>query len=80
MISNEAVLSAPWYRSLSGPQWKTLIAANLGWIFDSFEFFALFLTVGFALHRLLDSFSTQLSPAMRAISLPRPCSVGLPAG
>ena len=54
MTSNEAVLSAPWYRALSGPQWKTLLAANLGWTLDSFEFFALFLTVGFALHQLLD--------------------------
>lgn len=53
MSSNEATLSSPWYRSLSGPQWKTLIAANLGWTLDSFEFFALFLTVGFALHQLL---------------------------
>ena len=54
MTSNEAVLSPPWYRALSGSQWKTLIAANLGWTLDSFEFFALFLTVGFALHQLLD--------------------------
>lgn len=54
MASNEAILSLPWYRSLSGPQWKTLVAANLGWTLDSFEFFALFVTVGFALHQLLD--------------------------
>jgi len=53
MSTNEATFSLPWYRSLSGPQWKTLVAANLGWTLDSFEFFALFLTVGFALHQLL---------------------------
>ena len=54
MVSKQAaVLSAPWYRSLSGPQWKTLLAANLGWTLDSFEFFALFVTVGFALHQLV---------------------------
>jgi MFS family permease len=53
MTSNDAILSLPWYRSVSGAQWKTLVAANLGWTFDSFEFFALFLTVGFALHQLL---------------------------
>lgn len=46
-------LSQPWYRSLSRPQWKTLLAANLSWTLDSFEFFALFLTVGFALHQLV---------------------------
>jgi MFS family permease len=54
-MTNEAVLSLPWYRSLTGSQWKTLVAANLGWTLDSFEFFALFLTVGFALHQLLDA-------------------------
>jgi MFS family permease len=55
MSANEAVLPVVWYRSLNAPQWKTLVAANLGWTFDGFEFFALFLTVGFALHQLLDA-------------------------
>ena len=32
-----------------------LLASNLGWLFDGFEIFALFLTVGFALHQLLDA-------------------------
>jgi MFS family permease len=54
MSKHEATLSVAWYRSLNAMQWKTLIAANLGWTFDGFEFFALFLTVGFALHQLLD--------------------------
>jgi MFS family permease len=53
MAQQAAVVSSPWYRSLSGPQWKTLLAANLGWTLDSFEFFALFVTVGFALHQLV---------------------------
>jgi MFS family permease len=53
MASTDSVLSLPWYRSLSGVQWKTLIAANLSWTLDSFEFFALFVTVGFALHQLV---------------------------
>jgi len=51
MTSTDSVLPLPWYRSLSGVQWKTLIAANLSWTLDSFEFFALFVTVGFALHQ-----------------------------
>ncbi|HYU13314.1 MAG TPA: MFS transporter, partial [Stellaceae bacterium] len=54
MSSNEAALPLPWYRSLSRAQWKVLIASNLGWTFDGFEIFALFLTVGFALRQLLD--------------------------
>jgi MFS family permease len=46
--------SAPWYRSLNRGQWKALFASNLGWTFDGFEVFALILTIGAALHQLLD--------------------------
>ena len=53
MVDTQFVPSLPWYRSLSGPQWKTLAAANLSWTLDSFEFYALFVTVGFALHQLV---------------------------
>src|SRR5258705_9124486 len=55
MSTQEAVLHQPWYRSLNRDQWKVLIASNLGWTFDGFEIFALFLTVGFALRQLLDA-------------------------
>src|SRR6266851_3857403 len=44
-----------WYRTLSRAQWRVLIASNLGWLFDGFEIYALFLTVFFALHQLLDA-------------------------
>src|SRR5262249_16646624 len=44
-----------WYHSLDWTQWKALIASNLGWTFDGFEVFALILTVGAALHELLDA-------------------------
>src|SRR5580700_6983375 len=55
--------SSPWYRSLNQGQWKALIASNLGWTFDGFEVFALILTVGVALHQLLDPSQYQLIPA-----------------
>ena len=55
MDRNAAGISSPWYRSLSRQQWGVLIASNFGWLFDGFEIFALFLTVGFALHQLLDA-------------------------
>jgi MFS family permease len=45
---------APWYRSLSKSQWSTLIAANLGWMFDGYETYAVLLSVGAALRQLLD--------------------------
>lgn len=44
----------PWYRSLNANQWKTMLASNLGWMFDGYETYALILTVGVALHQLLD--------------------------
>src|SRR5438094_9266349 len=54
MSTQESALSLPWYRSLNREQWRVLIASNLGWTFDGFEIFALFVTVGFALRQLLD--------------------------
>ena len=54
MSPTGTVESAPWYRSLTRAQWKALIASNLGWTFDGFEVFALILTIGAALHQLLD--------------------------
>ncbi|HTZ01612.1 MAG TPA: MFS transporter [Xanthobacteraceae bacterium] len=47
-IENQA-----WYQNLSPVQWKTVLASNLGWVFDGFEAYALILTVGAALHQLL---------------------------
>ena len=44
----------PWYRSLNANQWKTMIASNIGWMFDGYETFALILVVGVALHQLLE--------------------------
>jgi MFS family permease len=52
-VSNTTAGDAPWYKSLTGSQWKTLIAANLGWLFDGYETYALILTVGPAMHSLL---------------------------
>ncbi len=55
--------SAPWYRSLDSAQWKALVASNLGWTFDGFEVFALILTVGAALHQLLQASQYKFIPA-----------------
>jgi MFS family permease len=46
--------SQPWYRSLNRSQWNTLIASNLGWLFDGYETYALIIAVGVALRQLLD--------------------------
>jgi MFS family permease len=44
----------PWYKALTPKQWYTLLAANLGWLFDGYETYALLLTVGPAMHSLLE--------------------------
>ncbi len=44
----------PWYKSLTRRQWNTLLASNLGWLFDGYETFALVLVIGLALRQLLD--------------------------
>ncbi len=54
MHQEAIVASVPWYRTLNREQWRVLAASNLAWLFDGFEIYALFLTVGFALHQLLE--------------------------
>ncbi|HEY7661859.1 MAG TPA: MFS transporter [Xanthobacteraceae bacterium] len=63
MSQSAGLGSSPWYRTLSRAQWRALIASNLGWTFDGFEVFALILTVGVALHQLLDPSQYPLIPA-----------------
>src|ERR1700744_4397605 len=48
-----SVAETPWYKALTAKQWYTLLAANLGWLFDGYETYALLLTVGPAMHSLL---------------------------
>jgi len=55
MSDTAVAVSLPWYRTLTREQWRVLYASNLAWLFDGFEIYALFLTVGFALHQLLDA-------------------------
>jgi MFS family permease len=55
--------STPWYRSLDRSQWNTLLASNLGWLFDGYEVYAVILTLGVALHQLLDP---SLLPQLRS--------------
>ncbi|HEY2532633.1 MAG TPA: MFS transporter [Xanthobacteraceae bacterium] len=53
----------PWYRTLTLSQWRTLLATNLGWLFDGYEAYALFLTVGPAMHSLLAASQYSQIPA-----------------
>ena len=62
----DAALVQPWYRTLTRTQWNTLLASNLGWVFDGFEAYALILTVGVALRQLLDPSQYAQIPAYAA--------------
>src|SRR5215469_12505692 len=53
-VSSNGASALPWYKSLTASQWRMLLAANLGWLFDGYETYALILTVGPAMHSLLD--------------------------
>jgi MFS family permease len=53
----------PWYRALDRHHWNVLLAANLGWLFDGFELYALILTVGPAMRALLDPSQYPQVPA-----------------
>src|SRR6266446_5364722 len=52
-MTDTVATAQPWYRALDRRQWNILLAANLGWLFDGFELYALFLTVGPAMRALL---------------------------
>ncbi len=62
-MTDIAAGTLPWYRSLTKSQWRTLVAANLGWLFDGYETYALILTVGPAMHSLLDKSQYSEIPA-----------------
>ncbi|HMA71009.1 MAG TPA: MFS transporter [Xanthobacteraceae bacterium] len=57
----------PWYRLLNHSQWNTLIASNLGWMFDGYETFALVMAVGVALRQLLEPSQYGQIPAYAGI-------------
>ena len=62
-MTDTVATSQPWYRGLSRHQWNILLAANLGWLFDGFELYALFLTVGPAMRSLLEPSQYPQIPA-----------------
>src|SRR5215471_11225593 len=63
-MTDIAAATQPWYRTLGPAQWKTLVAANLGWVFDGYETYALIILVGVALRQLLDPASYSQIPAL----------------
>ena len=66
-MQNAVITPRPWYHALSPQQWNALLASNLGWLFDGYETYALILTVGVALHQLLDPSQYPGLPAYAGI-------------
>jgi MFS family permease len=60
---------SPWYRSLDRRQWRTLLAANLGWLFDGYEAYALILTANVAFRDLLPPDSGQAIPFYSGLAI-----------
>src|SRR3977135_1585413 len=61
-MSQASITETPWWRSLDRAQWNTLLASNLGWLFDGYETCALIISVGVALRELLDPSSYAQIP------------------
>ena len=59
----------PWYRSLNRQQWNTLLAANLGWLFDGYETYSLILTMGVAYRQLLPVESHPAIPFYAGVTI-----------
>ena len=53
-VLKPAIASTPWYSEVTRNQWRVLTASFLGWIFDGYEAYALFLVAAPALRQLLD--------------------------
>ena len=62
-MSHAVTDTMPWYRSLDAKQWNTLLASNLGWLFDGYETYALIISVGIALRQLLEPSQYPQIPA-----------------
>lgn len=51
-VHDTAVVRSSWRHGVTRAQWRSLGAANLGWLFDGFETYALILVAGTVLRRL----------------------------
>jgi MFS family permease len=69
--TTEAVLNLrlPWHAGLQPMHWRVLIASFLGWIFDGFESFALFLVLPTMLKALLTPGQLAAAPIWAGITI-----------
>jgi MFS family permease len=60
---------APWYAELDAGHWRVLIASFLGWIFDGYESYALFIVLPMALQSTLTPAELQNSAVWAGIAI-----------
>ncbi|MCL6593094.1 MAG: MFS transporter [Alicyclobacillus sp.] len=62
-------VAVPWYRTVTRQQWYALVAANLGWLFDGYETYAMILTVSVALKQLLPAAQVKSLPVYAGLTI-----------
>lgn len=62
-------LAGHWYTGLTAKHWRILFASFLGWIFDGYESYALFIALPFALKILLTPEQLKAGPIWAGIAI-----------
>jgi MFS family permease len=66
-ITHQILKISPWYTELKSAHWRVLIATFLGFLFDGYETYALFIVMGPALRQLLGPAELQNLPRYAGI-------------
>ena len=68
-VASTGDLAQPWYTGLTARHWRILFASFLGWIFDGYESYALFIALPFALKILLTPEQLKAGPIWAGIAI-----------
>jgi len=68
-IASTTTFAEHWYTGLTPKHWRILFASFLGWIFDGYESYALFIALPFALRTLLTPEQLKSGPIWAGIAI-----------
>lgn len=68
-VASAGPLAEHWYTGLTTRHWRILFASFLGWIFDGYESYALFIALPFALKTLLTPEQLKAGPIWAGIAI-----------
>jgi len=68
-LASTGTLAEHWYTGLTAKHWRILFASFLGWIFDGYESYALFIALPFALKALLTPEQLKAGPIWAGIAI-----------